>query len=971
MSNKFVSPLLLSLFLITQLVHAQWVNRYNGQGDFSDRFNAIATDNNGNIFLAGSTVDVGNDQDILVVKLNPNGDTVWTNRYDGPAAGGVDVAQAIALDNLGNVYVTGFAKFISTATDLVTIKYDSLGVIQWVANYGFVSDQYDQGNSIAVDGSGNVFVTGQSDGDPSVITNEDYVTIKYDASGSLQWVQRSDGSGSGTDRPSKVAIDPSGNPVVTGRSDNVADYDYLTIMYNTANGAPLWSAIYDRTHNDWATDLVINPSNGNIYVTGRSRLTDYDYATICYNSGGTQIWATIYNNGVGDDRATHIKLDPAGNLYVTGQSDVDPNPTYNYDIATIKYNSSGTQQWVKTFGGAALNDEVPAGLYVNASGDADIVGYTDADPSANVSNNFIAIKYNTSGTALWSQIFSGTGTANDVPAGITEDSFGNVIVTGFSEIIPQKDGITIKYNSTGALQWTKYYNGTGDNSDMANAMAADAGGNLLVAGYVTEYGLNKNFAVQKIDINGNTAWMKTINGTSSGSADNATAITIDASGFIYVAGYTHNKGYSNDFAIAKLTQLGDTVWVRYYDYITESDKAFAIGLDASNNVYVTGKSDKDPSKLITNDDILTVKYSTNGVFQWAARYNGTGNGSDGGVAMKVTSSGNVYVAGKAFNGSNTDFALLKYNSLGVQQWVNLYNGGGNDEGRALHIDALENSYITGYGDNASITNTDIITIKYNAAGAQQWVKTHAGTGGGSDAGSAISLDNSGNVVVAGTVDADTSVVTINNNMCLLKYDNNGNNLWDTIFNGSNNADDIATSLAIDNSNNIFLAGTCNGPSNYDYTTIKYQPSGIIDTVLLYNGTGNNSDKISSILIKNNLIYITGGSYGPSKDISDYTTIVYNSTLLGIKSIDASVDLVDVYPNPFMEFAIVDFSSQETLSEHPITITMYDVSGKCVEEKIIYNPGKIILNRNNLSSGTYLLNISQNSKIIYNNKLIIN
>jgi hypothetical protein len=104
--------------------------------------------------------------------------------------------------------------------------------------------------------------------------------------------------------------------------------------------------------------MVINNSNGNVYVTGRSRDVNYDYLTVCYNSSGVRQWQAIYNN-VDDDRTTGIGLDGSGNLYVTGQSDVDPTANYNYDIATVKYNSSGVQQWVKTYAGAANNNELP------------------------------------------------------------------------------------------------------------------------------------------------------------------------------------------------------------------------------------------------------------------------------------------------------------------------------------------------------------------------------------------------------------------------------------------------------------------------------------------------------------------------------------------------------------------------------------------------------------------------------------
>jgi len=290
--------------------------------------------------------------------LDANGNTVWRNIYNAPSSG-IDNALAMTIDAVGNIYVTGYAKFPASGTDIITIKYNAAGVIQWTANYGFTTDQYEQGNSVVVDSLGNVYVTGQSDPDSTTTVGDDYVVLKYNSAGIQQWVQRTNGTGNGIDRPSKIVLDPSGNPVVTGRSDNLADYDYLTVKYNASTGVPMWSVRYDRTHNDWATDLLINPTTGNIYVTGRSRNVDYDYATVCYNSSGVQLWATIYDNGIGDNRATNIGIDSSGNLYVTGQSNVGTSTTVNYDITTIKYNNAGVQQWIKSFGGTAQNDDIP------------------------------------------------------------------------------------------------------------------------------------------------------------------------------------------------------------------------------------------------------------------------------------------------------------------------------------------------------------------------------------------------------------------------------------------------------------------------------------------------------------------------------------------------------------------------------------------------------------------------------------
>ena len=947
----------------------QWVNRYNGQGDYSDRFTCVLTDSSGNIYLAGSTVISGDNHDVLVVKLDANGNTIWKNIYNAPASG-VDAALAMVLDTAGNIYVTGYAKFNASATDIITIKYNQAGVIQWTASYGYTTDQYEQGNSIVVDNNGNVYVAGQSDPDSTTTASDDYVVIKYNSAGVQQWVQRTNGTGNGIDRPSKIVLDPSGSPVVTGRSDNLVNYDYLTVKYDLNTGAPLWMMRFDRTHNDWATDLVINPSTGNIYVTGRSKNLDYDYATVCYNSSGVQQWSAIYDNGIGDNRATNIGMDSVGNIYVTGQSDVGAMAV-NYDITTLKYNSSGVQQWISTYAGSALNDDIPSAFFVSATGNVFVTGTVDSDPTALVNNDYVTLKYNSTGTLQWSQLYTNSSSSNDISKGIIEDTFGNVIVTGSTESIPQKNGVTIKYNSIGVSQWINVENEVGDNTDKPNAIAMDSNGNVFVAGSVIEYGMDKNFALQKIDALGNTSWVKTINGTSVGSSDSAQALAFDSLGNIYVAGYTHNKGTSSDFTVAKYDQAGTQLWVTNYDYITETDRILAIAVDSGNNVYVTGRSDSDPSNIISNDDILTIKFNSTGTLQWATRYNGSGNLIDTGRIVKVSTGGNVYVGGRTSNGLNYDYIVIKYNSTGVQQWINIYDGGGNDEGFFMEIDALENIYITGNSDNANLSNTDIVTLKINSGGVLQWQKNFDGNAAGNDFADAIKIDSLGNVIVAGTSDTDTTSTTINNDMCVVKYDNNGVQTWVSTYNGTSNIDDQTSDITIDSANNIYLTGMTNGLTNYDYATIKLTPTGGMSNVLIYNGTNNTEDIPQSILCKNNFIYVTGSSFGLNSQ-ADFTTIKYDSATLAVENFsNNSTNKFIVFPNPTNNILTVDFSSIKENKYNDINISISDLTGRNIMSFNNLEQSKKEIDVQSLNSGIYILLVMKEGEILGSEKIIKN
>src|SRR5258706_1177932 len=759
------------------------------------------------------------------------------------------------------------------------MKYDSSGNFVWLTTYNYPADEYDQSNAIAVDAAGNVYVAGQSDSDPTGNNNDDYVTIKYDAGGNQQWAVRKNGLGNGPDRPAKIVVDNSGNVYVTGRSFNGSNDDYFTIKYNPS-GIEQWTKTFDRGHNDRPVDMLFDAASGSLYVTGRSTNgTNYDYATVKYDLAGNEIWNKTYDY-IDDDRATAMALDGAGNIYVTGETDTVASAILSYNITTIKYNPSGTLLWSRAYGGSAHGDDIPNAIVSDNAGNILVAGQTDVDASANVNDDFILLKYDASGTLQWTRTFNGSLNSNDMALGVAFDNSGNAVVTGYDDSqAPQRNGAALKYDGTGTLLWQKFYDGTGDNSDNSHAIAVDNSDNVYVAGYTVSFNNDRNFLVMKINSVGDTVWARQLNGNSSGSIDEATAVAVDNSGYVYATGYTKNSGTSSDITTVKYNSIGDTVWVRYYNYssVNQSDRAYAIGLDASGNVYVTGRSDNDPT-IASNYDIITIKYDNAGNQLWAMRYNGAANGSDEATLLKVSAAGNIFVGGKSFNGTDDDYVVVKYNSSGAQQWFATYNSAnGNDAALAMAIDNSENVYLTGYSANADGIHRDATTVKINSAGAQQWARTFNGTVNGDDEGKSIALDGSGNVIIAGYTDIDNDTSSLNNNYLTVKYDNNGTQQWAVMHDGTANANDEANEVAVDASDNIYVTGQSdNGGAflqNYDYVTIIYSPAGADSGHAVYNGTGNASDVANTLAVKNGYVYVTGGSYGTTLQ-RDLVTVKY-------------------------------------------------------------------------------------------------
>jgi len=134
----------------------------------------------------------------------------WKARFNGPGFGS-DVPSALAVDGWGNVYVAGSSFGVGTGLDFVTIKYNSWGSVQWIARFNGAANRDDVPNALAIDSAGNVYVTGSSqstsgDRDFQTGTLTDYATVKYNVMGVPQWVRRFNGSANAGDSAVGIAV---------------------------------------------------------------------------------------------------------------------------------------------------------------------------------------------------------------------------------------------------------------------------------------------------------------------------------------------------------------------------------------------------------------------------------------------------------------------------------------------------------------------------------------------------------------------------------------------------------------------------------------------------------------------------------------------------------------------------------------------------------------------------------------------
>ena len=370
---------------------------------------SIAVDGLGNVYVLGyyktyaifgsvTLRSVADSYDIFVAKYSSIGTLQWVQSAGGQ---GNEEVRSISVDGSGNVYITG--SYNGTATfgayqitsmgdvDIYVAKYNSSGIAQWVRSAGGTGS--DNGRGIALDGSGNIYVTGSYNGTATFgattktsAGSSDIFVAKYNSSGTLQWVLSAGGTGG--DYSSNITVDGSGNVYLTGSFQGTATFGAITKTSTSTSTSDLFVAKYDPVGVSWTWvqaaggtgytpigEITVDGS-GNVYVAGFyngsvtfgadpiTSLGGNDIYLAKYNSNGTFQWVKSAG-GTNDDFSTGIVVDGSGNVYVSGYfkgtstfgaftKTSSGNFASNYDMLVLKYNSSGTVQWVQSAGATSF-----------------------------------------------------------------------------------------------------------------------------------------------------------------------------------------------------------------------------------------------------------------------------------------------------------------------------------------------------------------------------------------------------------------------------------------------------------------------------------------------------------------------------------------------------------------------------------------------------------------------------------------
>ncbi len=409
---------------------------------------AIATDANGNTYTTGYftgfatfgavNLTAAGVSDVFTVKTNNSGVVQWAEKGGD---GGADRGLAIAADANGNSYVTGyyfgtavFGTYTVTAagsSDAYVVKYDPNGNVLWLATCG--GPVADIANSIAVDKSGNVVITGQFAGTAAFgatnLTasggNVNVFTAKLNGStGAFLWAKS--GVGLHTDRGIGIACDGSDNVYVTGQfSDTItfdqvhysSFYDAIFLIKYSSTGTEQWFTMAGGgTYN--VANAITTDNASNVLITGNfggvltffgspnvnlSNAYPNDIFVAKYSSGGALLWAAA-DGAKNSITSNSISTDASGNACITGNfecllngyADRYGQGTFNsvgsWDVFSAGYSQGGAWQWSRQIGGHGNN--YANGIAVDQTGDIYLTGSFDQDMIVPCEHNFAGYNVN-------------------------------------------------------------------------------------------------------------------------------------------------------------------------------------------------------------------------------------------------------------------------------------------------------------------------------------------------------------------------------------------------------------------------------------------------------------------------------------------------------------------------------------------------------------------------------------------------
>ncbi len=417
------------------------------------------------------------------------------------------------------------------------------------------------------------------------------------------------------------------------------------------------------------------------------------------------------------------------------------------------------EAWVRHYGGTQPSEIHIKKLVVDNQGNVIGAGHGDVDGNG---RDMLVLKYSESGVPLWTNRYNGAVSGDDIANDVAVDQAGAIIVTGHSTgLAGNTDYLTIKYSAAGVALWTNRYDGTDHFYDMAMAVAVDTNGNVFVTGEADD-----NIATIAYSSGGLPLWTNHYS-VPSHNVDRGNDVTVDAGGNVIVTGWSsHPFINAYDYTTIKYSNSGATIWANVDQQPGTSDYAYAVAVTTNGNVHVTGSAG-------------TVAYSASGALLW--RHPAPGS------SIVADKEGNLLT----INGSGT-YRTTKISPAGIGVWTNYHIGSGTglEIPHAVAVDGNGTVFVTGE------LSTDYATVAYSSGGNALWTNRYDYPDSWSSYALTVAVNTNGNVFVAG-MSADGAV---------LGYSGAGVGLWTNHNHDTSYTYDQAVGVAVTTNGNIVVLG---------------------------------------------------------------------------------------------------------------------------------------------------------------------
>lgn len=718
-----------------------WTRQINSYSGSNNNVNAISIDQYGNSYVAGLMRNTSsNALEFCIAKIDPSSNVVW-QRFGSGYANPID----LVADNSGNTYITGnyynsisfgaFSLANAGLYDAFIVKYNAAGQVVWAKTAGGVDNDY--GDGIALDASGNSFITGRFQQSalfgsfPIENLNSgvsDVFVAKYSSLGEILWVNHA-GEG-GVDAGSKISLDKASNCYVNGIFTTNINFGTTALSggTNVSYIAKIGANIQDTL------SIFTSELESHTFIAGSPVVVNFSqFGTFASDNIFTvelsdPVGGFFYPKAIGTGLSSPINavippLTIAGSSYRIRVVASNPSISGTDNGSDISVNGSSQQitpdwSWANNVSGSnsVVSTDSIGNSYVFSTRANTLVvnGTTLTGAGAQV------VKYDSLGVILQ---------VNDVATGVLVskdiyvDKLNNTYITGsftgttnFGAFSLTSAGSTdvfiAKYDASGTVVWAQKSGNT--NADIGNGITTDLSGNVFVSADIATAAVNSlSSYVLKFNSSGISQWTFWIS-AAQGQYNNATSVSTDQFGNSYTTGTTRNASNLPQFFIQKLDPAGNSVWIK-------AGSQYAVGTDIV--------TDKNGNSHIA------------GYFYSSATF-GTST---------VTSNG-IY-----------DAFIVKYNAAGVVTWLKSAGGVDTDIADGIALDKAGNSYLTGrfqqnaYFSGINISNfnsgvSDVFVTKYDVNGNALWVKQAGETG--VDAGSKIGVSHFGTTFVTGTYTFD-------------------------------------------------------------------------------------------------------------------------------------------------------------------------------------------------------------------------